>query len=180
MSCINYSAVNDDDFLGRCGLDTNTFEDFKASEEVIFNIPNRTNAKLPLLKTVNEAVILTLDEIQQQNDSLNNGNTSFSSRIISNVPLLLIGILMRCSTFHTTFWISTSNWNESMVFWFNIRVCNSSIKLFDSQNFNLKVEFSFIILFHCVSFCDLVFFIFNEKIFKKAFMEIIERKFFFA
>lgn len=87
-------AVNDDDIYGKCGLDDDIYIDFKVPDGVVINYPKRTNAKSALLKTVNEAIALTLDEMQQQTRSPNVTTTSRSSRIVNDVPILLGGILM--------------------------------------------------------------------------------------
>lgn len=55
-----------DDFHGDCDIDDDTFVDFKPVPGVTLNIPKRYNANYPLLRTINEATVLALDEIAQE------------------------------------------------------------------------------------------------------------------
>lgn len=100
------STLEDDDFLGMCHLDADAFEDFKA-DGVVFDFPNRSDATFPLLRTINESIVLTLDEMQQQSNQRNVTTTSRSSRIEKDVSLLLSCILMFLLGFHANFFIAT-------------------------------------------------------------------------
>lgn len=60
-------SIDTDDFLGKCELETDTFSDFMETAGIQLTIPKRTNANYPLLRTINEGIILALDEIDQQN-----------------------------------------------------------------------------------------------------------------
>lgn len=94
-------VLNDDDIYGMCILDTNTFEDFKANHDgVVLANTKRTDATFPLLKTINEAIILSLDEMQRQTNSLNAVNTSRSLRIVGDMPLLLGGFMTTFLAFY--------------------------------------------------------------------------------
>lgn len=53
-----------DDFDGNCDVD-DTFVDFKSDKGIRLNVPQHDNA-VPLLRTVNEAISVTLDEIKQE------------------------------------------------------------------------------------------------------------------
>lgn len=55
-----------DDFHGDCDIDDDTFADFKPVPGVTLHIPKRYNANYPLLRTINEATVLALDEIAQE------------------------------------------------------------------------------------------------------------------
>lgn len=55
--------INFDDFHGRCGIDDDTFDDFKPTTKFTKEILKRN---FPLLRTINEAIIAALDEIQQE------------------------------------------------------------------------------------------------------------------
>lgn len=59
-------SIDTDDFHGDCDIDDDTFIDFKPMPGVILNIPKRYNANYPLLRTINEATVLALDEIAQE------------------------------------------------------------------------------------------------------------------
>lgn len=59
-------SIDTDDFLGDCDIDDDTFADFKPLPGVTLNIPKRFHAKFPLLKTINEATVVALDEIAQE------------------------------------------------------------------------------------------------------------------
>lgn len=52
-----------DDYLGVCAKNDDTFVDFQPAESAILNIPQRNDSTFPLLCTINEAIDLTLDEI---------------------------------------------------------------------------------------------------------------------
>lgn len=59
-------SIDTDDFHGDCDIDEDTFVDFKPMPGVTLNIPKRYNANYPLLRTINEATVVALDEIQQE------------------------------------------------------------------------------------------------------------------
>lgn len=59
-------SVDTDDFLGDCNTDTDTYADFNVSPGVKLSIPKRINSNYPLLQTINEAVLVTYDEIKQE------------------------------------------------------------------------------------------------------------------
>lgn len=61
-------SVDTDDFLGDCDIETDTYEDFRNSAGIQLNIPRRVNSNYPLLRTINEAIIISLDELQQENE----------------------------------------------------------------------------------------------------------------
>lgn len=52
-------SVDTDDFLGACQLDDDTFADFR----LVTSAPRRINENYPLLRTINEATTLALEEI---------------------------------------------------------------------------------------------------------------------
>lgn len=59
-------SIDTDDFHGDCDIDEDTFADFKPMPGVTLHIPKRYNANYPLLRTINEATVVALDEIQQE------------------------------------------------------------------------------------------------------------------
>lgn len=60
-------VINDDDFLGKCKENNDTFEDYKPIQGVTLNIPERSGITFPMIRTINEAIEVTLDEIRQEN-----------------------------------------------------------------------------------------------------------------
>lgn len=59
-------SIDTDDFLGDCDISDDTFVDYKPAAGITLNIPDRYNANYPLLRTINEAIILSLNEIAQE------------------------------------------------------------------------------------------------------------------
>lgn len=60
-------SIDTDDFLGDCDVDQETFEDFGKTAGVKLTLPKRVNSNYPLLRTINEGIIIALDEIDQEN-----------------------------------------------------------------------------------------------------------------
>lgn len=63
-----FRSIDTDDFNGECdnGLNFDTFSDYRPKPKVKLNIPRRTERNYPLLRTLNEAITITLDEIKQE------------------------------------------------------------------------------------------------------------------
>ncbi|KAL7050542.1 hypothetical protein ACKWTF_004121 [Chironomus riparius] len=63
-------SVDTDDFLGECDdkINFDTFNDYRAEPKVKLNIPKRTEKNYPLLRTLNDAIVITLDELKQEED----------------------------------------------------------------------------------------------------------------
>lgn len=59
-------SIDTDDFLGDCDIDDDTFADFKPIPGVTLNLPKRVETNFPLLRTINEAMVVALDEIAQE------------------------------------------------------------------------------------------------------------------
>lgn len=59
-------TLNIDDYLGKCGLDDDTFEDFQTMTGVTLHIPMRYNTTFPLVKTINDAIQVAIDELIQE------------------------------------------------------------------------------------------------------------------
>lgn len=79
------SSLHDDDVDGKCGFEVDTWHDFKSSKTVTLHIPVRNNTTFTLLRTINEAINVTLDEIQQ--------DTSHSTRHLVSGMVLVSGFL---------------------------------------------------------------------------------------
>lgn len=105
---VSASIVSNDDVYGTCGLDTDTWDDFKVPDGM-GSMLKRTNAKFPLLKTINEAITLSLDEMKYQTIPPKNTTISRSPRIVSEASLFLLGgIVTLCLAFHVVFNVSCS------------------------------------------------------------------------
>lgn len=79
--------IDCDDYLGLCQADTDTFEDYQdAKAELTF--PNRTSPIFPLLRTANEAIVVTLQEIY-----LTSGATTHLSTNVHFVIFALVAVL---------------------------------------------------------------------------------------
>lgn len=61
-------SIDTDDFLGDCNIEHETFDDFGGTVGVKLTLPKRVNSNYPLLRTLNEAIIIALDEIEQENE----------------------------------------------------------------------------------------------------------------
>lgn len=63
-------SIDTDDFLGECQVDSslNTFVDFGKTPGVELNIPKRISGNYPLLRTINEGIILAEEEIDQEDE----------------------------------------------------------------------------------------------------------------
>ncbi|XP_055844298.1 probable chitinase 2 isoform X1 [Episyrphus balteatus] len=60
-------SVDTDDFLGECEPESDTFAEFGNIKGVKLQIPRRINTNYPLLRTINEGIVLAIEEIDQQN-----------------------------------------------------------------------------------------------------------------
>lgn len=58
--------ISNDDYQGKCSIDQDTFIDFHPVEGVKLTIPKRNETTFPILRTINEAIVVALDEIQQE------------------------------------------------------------------------------------------------------------------
>lgn len=100
-------SVDTDDFNGDCDIDADTFEDFKPMPRVNLTLPKRYNANYPLLRSVNEAIVVSLDEIAQEanlNDmdkkneiphgDHDDGNGAAASYPSFNVQIIFISIFI--------------------------------------------------------------------------------------
>lgn len=61
-------SVDTDDFLGECDTEHDTYDDFGETAGVKLTIPRRVNGNYPLLRTINEAIIISLNEMRQEGE----------------------------------------------------------------------------------------------------------------
>ncbi|XP_017864082.1 PREDICTED: probable chitinase 2 [Drosophila arizonae] len=95
-------SVDTDDFLGRCEVDEDTYADFK----YVKNAPRRLNQNYPLLRTINEATTLALeelaaDEVVIPDDSENeipHGKNAAASLISVSLMLSSVCVLLHSLT----------------------------------------------------------------------------------
>lgn len=66
-SCI-FRSIDTDDFNGECdnSINFDTYSDYRPRPKVKLNIPKRTEKNYPLLRTLNDAIEITLDEMTQE------------------------------------------------------------------------------------------------------------------
>lgn len=55
-----------DDYLGKCPIDTDTYDDFNVADGVDLHIPTRNETNFPLMRTINEALLVAVDERNQE------------------------------------------------------------------------------------------------------------------
>jgi len=61
-------SVDTDDFLGECEPEKDTFKDFGDRVGINLMIPKRIYNNYPLLRTINEALFVSIDELQQEKE----------------------------------------------------------------------------------------------------------------
>lgn len=61
-------SVDTDDFMGDCDGEQDMYEDFGLVAGVHLQVPRRLNGNYPLLRTINEAVLVAIDEIEQEKE----------------------------------------------------------------------------------------------------------------
>ncbi|GAB0094588.1 Probable chitinase 2 [Sergentomyia squamirostris] len=59
-------SIDTDDFLGKCHSEEDTFVDYVARPGVKLTFPRRVNDNFPLLRTINEAIIVAQSELEQE------------------------------------------------------------------------------------------------------------------
>lgn len=85
---VTTGLLHADDFHGHCELDADTYLDFKPIDGVILNIPQRNSSMFALVRTISEAIEVTLDEVAQEIKLRSN-----SPRHIGGVTILIGSIL---------------------------------------------------------------------------------------
>lgn len=75
-------SVDTDDFQGDCdsSLNDDRFNDFRTAPKVKLNFPQTTSKTYPLLRTLNDAIVLTQEEMMQEQ----NMNADKENEIDSN------------------------------------------------------------------------------------------------
>lgn len=85
--------LHKDDVHGKCGSETDTWKDFKPVYGILLEFPERNSTSFPLIKTINEAIALTLDEINQEN-YLNNDEFSNMPKIVLTLVVIIIVLIV--------------------------------------------------------------------------------------
>lgn len=62
LTGVSISAINMDDFMGKCKIDEDTFTDFKITKENPMDIKEKNSTSFSLLRTINEAINTLIDE----------------------------------------------------------------------------------------------------------------------
>lgn len=78
-------SVDTDDFQGDCdeALNDDRFSDFRTKPKVKLNFPKTTSKTYPLLRTLNDAIVLSLDEMAQE-QNIDNVDRDKENEIDSN------------------------------------------------------------------------------------------------
>lgn len=66
-------SMDTDDFKGDCddSLNSDRFNDYRTEPKVKLNFPRMTGKTYPLLRTLNDAIVISLDEIRQEENIIN-------------------------------------------------------------------------------------------------------------
>lgn len=78
---VSITSIDADDSKGKCKIEHDTFDDFKINSMFEVNIPMRRDATFPLLRTINQAIVLTLEEMEQISTRSKVVNSNKSSTI---------------------------------------------------------------------------------------------------
>lgn len=82
-------SIDTDDFQGDCdeSLNEDRFSDFRTKPKVKLNFPKSTIKTYPLLRTLNDAIVISLDEInQEQNNEMDKENEIDSNEVTKPKP----------------------------------------------------------------------------------------------
>lgn len=88
-------TIDRDDFKGKCPLENYTFEDFVTDEGISLDYPERNETTFPLLRTINEAITVSLDELFQ----LGKGNASHIGINIYMIFILIYTLMLSLLSF---------------------------------------------------------------------------------
>jgi chitinase len=69
-------SVDTDDFRGLCNPVEDTFADFEEKEDIKINVPSKIQGKYPLLQAINEAIVVSLDEVKQETTTTTSPKTT--------------------------------------------------------------------------------------------------------
>lgn len=78
-------SVDTDDFNGQCDPEKDAFTDYGDRATIKLNIPPPVQDKYKLLKTVNDAIVVAIDELNQENEISNIPEEDEDS--VNNVPV---------------------------------------------------------------------------------------------
>lgn len=82
-------SIDTDDFQGDCddALNADRFSDFRTKPKVKLNFPKTTSKTYPLLRTLNDAIVLSTDEmVQEENIIIDKENEINSNEITKPKP----------------------------------------------------------------------------------------------
>lgn len=61
-------SIDTDDFHGNCAVEKDTYDDYRHLKSANIGIPQQTNKAYPLLRTINTAILLALEDIKYQRE----------------------------------------------------------------------------------------------------------------
>lgn len=61
-------SIDTDDFLGECDVETDVYDDFRHFKHLDLPMPHRLSNNYPLLRTINEAIPLAIEETKHKHD----------------------------------------------------------------------------------------------------------------
>lgn len=102
-------SIDTDDFQGDCDEkhSDDRFNDFRTKPKVKLNFPKQTHKTYPLLRTLNEAIVLSVDELTQEQDiNLDRENeidSNDNAKPVKNEPSGAIVAALSSSLFATLF-----------------------------------------------------------------------------
>lgn len=81
-------SIDTDDFQGDCddALNVDRFSDFRTQPKVKLNFPKATSKTYPLLRTLNDAIVLSIDEISQEENIILDKENEVDSNEITKPP----------------------------------------------------------------------------------------------
>lgn len=86
--------IDMDDSIEKCSFEADTFDDFKPVDGVYLNIPSRYYRNSPLIRTINDAIHVSLDEIQQEKQLKDpNRNPVQSTNILNSIANLFLNLI---------------------------------------------------------------------------------------
>lgn len=79
-------SIDTDDFQGDCdeSLNADRFNDFRTKPKVKLNFPRITSKTYPLLRTLNDAIVLSIDEMRQEENNIIDKENEIDSNEITN------------------------------------------------------------------------------------------------
>lgn len=84
LAGVSINSIDADDSEGKCKIEKDTFADFRSNSNVTLNIPIRRDATFPLLRSINQAIGLALNEMSETQKPSDNEVSSSWDRLLAN------------------------------------------------------------------------------------------------